>query len=455
MKSFLCSLLVVLSVPSISQNKATQWDPFLDTLQQRTVRWFLDTTPDSTGLTPDRWPTPSPSSIAAVGFALTTYPIAAERKIITRDEAATRTLKTLRFLLTLPQSDKTVNVAGFKGFFYHFIDMRTGLRAWNCELSTIDTGLLLAGALFCQSYFDRPSHTERQVRAFADSLYKRTDWQWAMAGMRGVAMGWKPEDGIHPHYWRGYNEAMILYVLALGSPTYPVPESVWEAWTETYIWAKFEEYEYTSFAPLFGFQYSHCWIDFHGIQDRYMREKGIDYFENSRRATYAQWEYVKKNPGGFKDYSSDIWGLTACDGPGDTTIVIDGRKRTFLGYAARGASFDWTNDDGTLTPTAPGGSLPFAPDICIASLKAMKEKYGSRLWTSYGFRDAFNPTYVTPSFHAGWFDKDYLGIDQGPIVLMIENLRNGFVWEVMKKNPYIVQGLKKAGFSGGWLSGKK
>ena len=442
---------------STIQKQPKQWDPFLDTLQQRTIQWFLDVTPEKTGLTPDRWPAEwSPSSIAAVGFALTTYPIAAERKMIERAQAAQRTLTTLRFLWRLPQGEARAGIAGHKGFFYHFIQKDTGLREWNCELSTIDTGLLLAGVLFCQSYFDGKNTNESKIRALADSLYRRVDWQWVMSAKKGgVVMGWKPEEGFHDWIWHGYNEAMILYVLALGSPTYPIPPTAWAAWTATYLWKEHYGQTLLNFMPLFGHQYSHAWIDFRGIKDKYMQGKGVDYFENSRRATYVHRTYAIKNPHQWIDYSDSIWGLTACDGPKDTTFVVKGIERRFRSYSARGTGAEEEVDDGTIAPNGAAGSIPFAPEIVIPAVKAMRNKYGDSLWTKYGFVDAFNPTYITSSTPHGWFDKDYLGIDQGPIVLMIENHRNGFVWKMMKKNKYIVEGLRKAGFKGGWLDARK
>ena len=430
------------------------WDPFLDTLQSRTLLFFLRSTDPATGLTPDRFPSESPSSVGAIGFALTVYPVAAERNMIPRGEAARRALSTLRFLAALPQGPGAAGTAGYRGFFYHFLGRRSGLRTWNCELSTMDTALLMAGVLFCQSYFDRGTDDEEEIRVTADSLFRRVDWRWAMGNEEGVCLGWEPEKGFHGMTWRGYNEAMILYLLALGSPTFPVPEAVWKHWTSTYVWAGFEGEEFVSFGPLFGHQFSHCWIDFRGVQDTYMRSKGIDYFENSRRATHSQRAYAAANPGKYRDYADTIWGFSACDGPRDTSFVVAGITRVFQSYAARGVSFDWTNDDGTLSPPAAGGSLPFAPEMVLPSLKAMRNRYGDRLWREYGFVDSFNPTYLTPGTGPeGWFDRDYLGIDQGPVALMIENLRNGFVWNVMKKNPYVVRGLERAGFTGGWLEG--
>ncbi len=456
-RSFVCAILLAVFLAGCAGKipppltDTPQWDPFLDTLQTRTLQYFLQTADTSTGLSPDRWPSPSPSSIAAVGFALTASPIAAERGLITRPEAARRVLKTLRFLWTLPQSERPGGSAGYRGFFYHFVAMDNGHRVWNCELSTIDTGLLMAGALFCQSYFDADTPGEVQIRALADSLYRRVDWMWAMDGSPGIRLGWYPERGFIEHTWTGYDESMILYVLALGSPTFGVPEQVWEHYTSTYVWAEFHGLEFVSFGPLFGHQYSHCWLDFRGIRDSYMSSRGIDYFENSRRATLSQRSYARQNPGGFAGYSDSAWGLTACDGPRDTVFRVGDRVRRFQTYAARGASVDWVNDDGTIAPTAAGGSVAFTPGICIPALKAMRNRYGDRLFREFGFADAFNVTYVTPSTPEGWFDRDHIGIDQGPIALMIENLRNEFVWETMKKNPYVAQGVQRAGFTGGWL----
>ncbi len=425
-------------------------DQKLEALQRLTFDYFLKETNPENGLVPDSTRQGSPCSITAVGFGLSAYPVGVERGFITRNDAVKRILTTLRFFWNSshgPEPDAT----GYKGFYYHFINTRTGLREWNCELSTVDTGWLLAGVLFCQSYFDRGNSTEVGIRALADSIYRRVDWQWAMGETKGIVMGWKPEEGFHQAFWQGYNEAMIISILALGSPTHPAPASIWDAWCSTYRWANHYGQEYLNFMALFGHQYTHAWIDFRGIKDAYMKGKGIDYFENSRRATYAHREYGKLNPNRWIDYSDSIWGWTACDGPKDTTFEVDGLKRLFRSYSARGTGAEEEVDDGTIAPTAAAGSLPFAPEICIPALKAMRRKYGGGLWTHYGFVDAFNPTYRTPATPGGWFDQDYLGIDQGPIVLMIENLRNEFVWNVMKKNPYIVLGLRNAGFRGGWL----
>ena len=443
---------------------------FLDTVQRRTFDWFWETTNTRNGLVHDRWPTKSFSSIAAVGFGLTAYPIGVERGWITRDQARKRVLTTLRFFWQSPQGAASTKVTGHQGFFYHFLDMDTGLRFATVELSTIDSGLLIAGVLLCREYFDGADAGEAEIRSLADSLYFRMDWKWAQDGESSLSMGWHPEQapnqnqrGFINSRWIGYNEAMLLYVLGVASPTHPIEPASWQAWTSGYKWSRFYGQEFVQFAPLFGHQYSHVWIDFRGIQDEYMRGRGIDYFENSRRATLSQRAYAAANINGLRDYSADVWGLTASDGPIDSTMAVGGRTRTFHTYWARGAGADEVNDDGTLVPTAVGGSIPFAPEETIPALIAMRQRYGDDLFGRYGFFDAFNPTLrmaglkvpqgkVVPD--KAWFDTDYLGIDQGPILAMIENYRTELVWRLMRKNPYVVRGLCRIGFSGGWLAGK-
>ncbi|MEJ7809855.1 MAG: glucoamylase family protein [Gemmatimonadaceae bacterium] len=447
------------ATPTAPRDAATE--AFLDTLQERTFRWFWETTNAKNGLTPDRWPTKSFSSIAAVGFALTAYPIGVERKWVTREQARDRVLTTLRFFWRAPQGPRPAGVTGYKGFFYHFIDMDTGHRFQTVELSTIDTTLLLGGILFCREYFKGADAAEAEIRALADSIYRRVDWPFTVHQPPLVSMGWEPEKGFGSYDWRGMNEGMLLYVLALGSPTHPIDPAAWREFTSTYKWGTFHGApEHVGFGPLFGHQYSHIFIDFRGIRDEYMRGKGIDYFENARRATLAQRAYAIANPNRWRDYSGDIWGLTASDGPHDTVVTVEGRSRQFFTYAARAADFTEIRDDGTVAPTAVGGSVPFAPEITIPALKAMRDRYGEDLYTKYGFLDAFNPTFpatgITPKMGRNlpskvWVDGDYLGIDQGPIIAMIENYRSDLIWRYMRKNPYIVAGLKRAGFAGGWL----
>lgn len=443
-------------------------EAFLDDLQERTFRWFWEVTPPQNGLTPDRWPSQPTSSIAAVGFALSAYPVGVERGWVTREQARARTLSTLRFFQQAPQGPEPTGRSGHRGFFYHFLDADTGLRRGTTELSSIDTTLLLGGVLLAQAYFDGENADETEIRGLATAIYERVDWPFFQPDPPLVTMGWHPERGFGRAQWKGYDESLLLHVLALGSPTHPLGPELYRTYVSSHEWTDFHGQAHVNFAPLFGHQYSHVWIDFRGIQDATMRERGIDYFENSRRATLAQRAYAMANPMGWRDYSADIWGLTASDGPGGITATIDGRERRFHGYWARGAAAGDVRDDGTIAPTAAGGSVPFAPEIAIPALQAMAERYGEHLFTEYGFLDAFNPTLHdadmlpagTPLARGriiagvGWFDTDYIGIDQGPILLMIENHRSGLIWKLMKKSEPMVRGLCRAGYRGGWLQGR-
>jgi hypothetical protein len=425
-------------------------DGFFDDLEKRTFDYFWETTNPANGLVPDRFPSGADASIAAVGFGLTAYPIGVERGYITREAARARVLTTLSYFAA---------TSHVHGFFYHFLDLKSGARVRRTELSTIDTTLLLAGVLFCQSYFDRDEPQEREIRTLADDLYRRVDWNWAARHPPAITMGWTPEHGFESDDWLGYDEAMILYVLALGSPTHPAAPGAWRAWTSTYDkhWGTLYGQTHLSFAPLFGHQYSHVWIDFRGIRDEWMGRHGLDYFENSRRATYAQRSYALDNPSHFRAYGANIWGLTASDGPAGRRSHIQLGARRFKGYAARGVGLEGVVDDGTLAPTAALASLPFAPEIVIPAAREMHARFGASIYSTYGFRDAFNPSFTDSAQpespgNAGWVDGDYLGIDQGPILAMLENFRSGLVWRVMRGNPYIRRGLERAGFTGGWLT---
>src|SRR6185295_12146875 len=282
----------------------------LHKLQRDTFSYFIHETNLQNGLVPDNTRKGSHSSIAAIGLGLAAYPIAVERNFINRSEAAVRVLTALRFFWTSEQS-KSPDATGYKGFYYHFLHMDTGRRAWECELSTIDTTILIAGTLSCATYFDRDTEQEYEIRKLAEDLYRRIDWKWAVDKNGKVSMGWKPESGFLPFSWEGHNEALLLQVLGLASPTSPLPEECYRAFTSTYEWKEIYDRELLYAGPLFIHQLSHCWIDFHGIQDEFMREKGIDYFENSRRATYTQQEYAVRNPLSFRGYNENIWGITA------------------------------------------------------------------------------------------------------------------------------------------------
>jgi hypothetical protein len=441
-------------------DEGTGW---LDDIEARTFRFFWETSDPATGLAPDRWPSPGPCSVAAMGFALSAYAIGVERGFVSRAAAAQRVRTTLQTLQDLPQGPQAEGVAGYKGFFYHFLDMRTGVRSGTCELSTVDTALLLAGALHCQQYFDGADPAEERIRTLAQRLYERVDWRWAQVRPPSISHGWQPEIGFLSSDWKGYNEAMIVYLLALGSPTFPVAPEAWNEWLSTCPahWGTEHGQTYLRFPPLFGHQFTHCWVDFRGLHDAYMREQGIDYFENSRRATLAQQAYAMANPHGWAGYGAEVWGVTASDGPANVEREFGNGMRQFITYAGRGMGGPQTGDDGTIAPYGAGSSIAFAPDIVIPTLQAMRARYGQHIIGRYGFFDAFNLSFTyndVPLIHGrvipgfGWVASDYLGIDQGPFLAMLGNHRGELIWRTMRKHPALRLGLQRAGFRGGWLA---
>jgi hypothetical protein len=422
----------------------------LETLQRETFDYFLKEVNPLNGLILDKTAQNWPASIAATGLALACYPVAVERGFMTRAAALERTLTTLRFFWTSPQGPEP-DATGYRGFYYHFLDMQTGRRVWQCELSTVDSAFLLAGGLAAAAYFDREDEGEQEVRTLADALYRRADWVWAQNHGDTVTHGWKPESGFLPYRWEGYDEALLLYVLGLGSPTHPLPETSYVAWASSYRWETCYGTDYLYAGPLFTHQLSHVWIDFRAIQDAFMREKGSDYFENSRRVTYVQQRYAVENPRKFEGYSEHCWGITACGGPGPATLKLNGIHRVFDGYEGRGIPYG--PDDGTLAPWAVVASLPFAPEIVLQAIDFCIHQAKLKTFNSYGFKAAFNPTHPgEPGNPYGWWVSPFhFGLDQGPIVLMIENHLGGLLWRLMRGCPYIVMGLRRAGFTGGWL----
>ena len=423
-------------------------DPGIDTiavLQQRTFGYFTRELHADTGLVNDSTRPESPASIAGSGFACACYAVAADHGIITRAEAAARVAHALRFLWEAEQSESP-DASGSHGFFYHFLDARTGRRVWESELSTVDSAILFAGALTAAGYFDGPSEDERAIRQLADALYRRADWRWTIH-RSAISHGWKPEHGFLPFDWLGYNEALFVYILALGSPTFAPDAALYDAWTSTYQWRSLLGHEYLYAGPLFTHQLSHVWIDFRGIQDEYMRGKKIDYFENSRRATLVQCEYANRNPRGFRGYAANSWGISASDGPAPFAGVTRRGKRRFYGYRARGVPFG--PDDGTLAPWALVASLPFAPELVVPAMRHLDTAY-PELTGRYGYESSFNPTFANDTA-AGWVCEWHYAIDQGPVVLMVENYLSGLVWRALRSSPYIRDGLRRAGFTGGWL----
>lgn len=421
-------------------------DVILDKIQRHTFDYFRSEANPHNGLVADRSGGNAPASIAATGAALACYPIGVERGYWSRAEATQRTLATLRFFEASEQSSRT-NATGYQGFYYHFLDLNSGQRIWKCELSTLDSALLVAGMLAGAQYFDLDNAEEREIRDRAETLYRRVDWQWACAGGPLLTQGWKPGSGFLPTHYNGYDETLLMHMLALGSPTHALEPATYEAYTRSYQWKHVYGHEHLVAGPLFIHQLSHAWIDFRGLQDAFMREKNCDYFENSRRATYAQRDYARHNPGNFKGYGDDCWGISASDGPGEVSHVVDGQQRQFHAYQARGVPDG--PDDGTLTPRAAIASLPFAPEIVGAALEyyhLMPLMCGE----PYGCRAAFNLTFPTEDGE-GWLAPDYIGLDEGTVLMLLENYRTGLLWELMRGCSHLKRGLLKAGFEGGWL----
>ncbi len=355
---------------------------------------------------------------------------------------------TLRFFAGSDQRGGAT-ATGYQGFYFHFLDMESGCRAWGSELSSIDTALLISGMLTSAAYFQNDTPDEAEVRRLAEQLYRRVDWTWMLNGNALICHGWTPEHGFLPWHWEGYDEALILYVLALGSPTFAVAPESYTAWTASYEWKQVYGIDFLYAGPLFIHQMSHVWIDFRAIQDDFMRQHGSDYFDNSRRATLVQQQYAMHNPLGFKQYGEFCWGITASDGPGDTSKKINGVGRIFYDYVARGVPYG--PDDGTLAPWAVVACLPFAPEIVLPTVLYF-QNLQLREVNPYGFKASFNPTYPCDAQRrCGWVSAYHFGINEGPTVIMIENHRSGLIWSLTRQCPFIKTGLRRAGFRGGWL----
>ncbi len=413
-KLTVCALLAAVAlaqVPPSSELTKTD-DAFLDELERAGVRFFWEQANADTGLVKDRALADGDDkrevgSIAAGGFGLTALCLADRRGYLTHDQALQRARQAIWYICK--------RLPSVRGFFYHFSDVRTGKRVWNCELSSIDTALLLCGVLTCRQYFDDP-----EIRRLAQEVYERVDWPWMTDHQSTLTMGWKPESGFLKSRWDSYSEAMVLYLLAIGSPSHPLPPSAWDSF-------KRPLFEYNGLryinegTPLFTHQYSHAWFDFRGRRDRY-----ADYFENSIAATLAHRLFCIRLHDRFGFLGPDLWGITSSD--------------SAAGYVAWGGPPPLGPLDGTLVPAAAGGSIPFLPRETIYTLRTMRERFGSRIWRRYGFVDAFNP-------QTGWVDKDVIGIDVGITVLMAENARTQFVWRTFMKNEEARRAMDLAGFN--------
>jgi hypothetical protein len=393
-------------------------DLFLEELELATFAYFWEQANPQTGLVKDRCDVravdyTAVSSIAATGFGLTALCIGQKRGYIHPNEARKRVLNTLLFLWEkLPQH---------RGFFYHFANINSGKRLWDSEISSADTAILLCGVLACRQCF-----LDSGIRNLASAIFNRVDWTWLSMDTRLLPHGWIPENGFLPYRWDDYSELMMMYLLGLGSSSHPLPQDAWDAWKRTAF--EYDGLRYIgSFAPLFVHQYSQAWFDFRGKRDHY-----ADYFQNSVIATEVHHRFCLELGKQFPDYSDDLWGITASD--------------SAHGYVAWGGPPAIGPIDGTVVPSAVGGSLPFLPQATLRVLRTIRAQFRAA-WSKYGFVNAFNPL-------KGWYDHDVIGIDTGITLVMAENVRTGFVWDSLMKNPEAQRGMQRAGFKPYQVQGK-
>src|SRR5215472_5830764 len=390
-------------------------EQLLDEIQRASFEFFWNEASPKTGQVKDRAlangnDSRMMSSIAATGFGLTGLCIGDRRGYRKTSDILERVRITLRFLAN--------NLPNEHGFFFHFVHMETGKRWEKCELSSIDTSILLCGVLTARQYF-----ADQEIKDLATKIYERVEWPWMLNGGRTLSMGWHPETGFLKARWEHFCELMMIYLLALGSPSHPLDPSSWDAWTRPTI--KYQGIEYISGDdPIFTHQYSHAWFDFRDKHDAY-----TNYFENSVKATKAHKLFCLSLRGRLPDYGQDLWGISASDFAKGYTA--------WGGPSAQGEALGPV--DGSIVPCATGGSLPFLYDDCMCVLRNLRGRYRDRVWKKYGFIDSFNPL-------IGWYDGDVLGIDLGIIMLMAENQRTSFVWEQFMKNEDAKRGMARAGF---------
>ena len=421
----------------------------LDKLQADAFSYFTGSASPETGLVADSSKVGSAASIAATGFALSCYPVAAEHGWLSRKQAADMTLKTLRFFRDSRQG-KDAKATGYKGFYYHFLDMHSGKRAHGCELSTIDTAMLLSGVLVAGEYFKRKGTAEKEIRLLSNALLERVDWAWTLDKKNGeVNHSWFPREGFRTADWEGYTEALMMYVLGVASKAHPLPREIYQRVAQGYVWHRNAGLEWIHAAPLFIHLFPQAWLDLRGLHDGFVSQHAdIDYAENTRRAIVVQRDYARLNPFNYVGYGENIWGLSACEGPHGTHTLRNGNKKRFVGYAARGVTAG--PDDGTLVPWAAAACVAHAPEAALAGLHATLERYPRALRDGQ-FVGAINPS-LPGDGPEGWVAPACFGIDQGLVVMMIENARSGLVWELMRKSSMVKRGLKRLGFAGAWLA---
>ncbi|PYS21520.1 MAG: hypothetical protein DMF72_17170 [Acidobacteria bacterium] len=393
-------------------------EAFLEDLERRSFQYFWEQAGASTGLVLDRTRADGApadedhrtvASIAATGFGLTALCIAAERGWVKREAVRDRVRTTVKFF-----ADRALQE---HGWFYHWLDVNTGERKWKSEVSSIDTALLVAGALTVRQYF----HDDAEIVRLSTAIYERIDFPWMLNGHPTIlSMGWRPESGFITSRWDDYSEHLILYLIAIGSPTHPLMPAAWYAWKRN--WNYYAGYKYLGKTPLFTYQYPHAWVDFRDRRET--KGEHVDYFENSVRASLAHRQFCIDLSKDFPGYGPNVWGISASD--------------SAKGYVAWGGPPRDPAIDGTVVPYAAAGSMMFIPHLSVAALKTMRDKYGRQNYGRYGFADAFNP-------NNGWIDRDVIGIDLGITLLAAENARRGSVWRWFMKNSEIPRAMDLIG----------
>lgn len=408
-------------------------EALIERLQRGAFGYFERYTNPENGLVADATQASSPCSIAAVGFGLTAWPVAVERGWRSREDALAYSLATVRFFDNEHMS-KHADAISHRGFFLHFLDMKTGRRAWNSEISSIDTAILLAGMLAAASYFEHDTADERELRERVAAIADRIDWAWMCDRGHQLRQGWKPGQGFLPWHWTGYSEALLMLLIGMGSGARPVAPDILARWLGTLQWSGDAETGYIFAGPLFIHLYPQVWLDLRGAA---VPGRSIDWFENTRRAIAEQRAYASRNPNGFSGYGEDVWGLSACPGPQKRATLRNGQRVWIPGYAARAVPHG--PDDGTLVPWGPLACIPFAPEDALRGTRRILADYPEVLRDGM-FVDAFNPS-VRARTPAGWVAARSTGIDQGLLVAMIENNRSGLIWRLMTKSPVVSRGL--------------
>jgi hypothetical protein len=387
-----------------------------DAVQRACWRYLWEKGDPHNGLVPDHLDSEglivSPASIAATGMALSALPTGVQNGWVTRHDAAQRARQTLRFFAREAQHHH--------GFFFHFLDMSTGERVWECEVSSVDSTLLFLGALFCRAYFNGKTAVETEVRELATDIFERADWNWFCNGQDGVSLAYTPERGFSSHIWRGFNEGLLVYILALGSKSHALPVSSYEAWTRDYETKRIYGIDFLYSRPLFTHLFPHLWLDLRTMRDDFMRREHLNYFENARRAVAVQEEWARRRG------DARMWGVSACDGP---------NRRKNGGYHARGVPFG--RFDGVYSPPVCLASLPFEPETASTAWQFWIEKH-PELLSDWGVAGAVEPS-------TGWISGTY-GLDAAMLVLMLENVRSGLFWELSHTISELQTGLERAGF---------